>query len=251
LTILAGPKSGPYVYNAHAFERAAADYYHVRVRVKMTDGSWYNVTQLLADKDPGTVAFSQREFPNKLDRRGELWVAYDDVFVEQVHFLVPTWSPIKAFTDLKSKTIGVVGSGSMHTLQMLLDAAQIGPRVEQVDMSEGLLALSGRRMHALFYVAQAPVQPIADAKDVRLLPIEDSLREKNTELWENYSRAIITGRLYPRALPNVFELPTIGARSQVVAHRNINCHSVEFIKKVIEEHHPFDLQPQLAQVNPP
>src|SRR5215467_11997852 len=47
-------------------------------------------------------------------------------------------------------------------------------------------------------------------QDVRILPIEDSLREKNPELWENYSRAIISGRLYPRALPNVFELPTIG-----------------------------------------
>jgi len=112
----------------------------------------------------GTRLHKPRDSARHCDRKGELWVVYDDVFVEQVHFLVPTWSPIKAFTDLKSQTIGVVGSGSMHTLQMLLDAAQIGPRVEQVDMSEGLQALSGRRMHALFYVAQAPVQPIADAK---------------------------------------------------------------------------------------
>src|SRR5262249_52409050 len=114
LRIFSGPKGGG--YNRRSNDIAAAGYnkFHVPIAVIETGASKDNQARLLSSDNPGArVGMMQREL---VANDGRFQVLPVELFEERMHLAVRDVSPIRAFSDLGSKEVGVIGTGSYEAL---------------------------------------------------------------------------------------------------------------------------------------
>jgi TRAP-type uncharacterized transport system substrate-binding protein len=257
--MLSGPENGYYHQQAEKMRFKAAEWL-VSIDVENTDGSRYNQDRLLdrlifdrsghliRDKNPGTwAAFTQSDIQENYPFKDDLQVLRPHVFREQMHLLVPRESNIKAFSDLNSKNIGVVGNGTELAVRRALTSANLdGWRVVQITSDEAQLALSKRErgpfvvewwrpaLDAIFYIVHAPAALFyTPTKPIRLVPINIELFQNDRLLRRNYFHADFEYQQYP-AWMNA-NIPTIEVWTQLVARKNSACAAMTFFNKLSED----------------
>jgi TRAP-type uncharacterized transport system substrate-binding protein len=260
--MLSGPEYGYYHQQAEKMRLKAAEW-GVPLVVENTDGSVYNQDRLLdrlmfdrsgrliRDKNPGTwAAFTQSDIQKNYPFKDDLQVLRPHVFNEQMHFLVPKESNIKAFSDLNSKNIGVVGNGTELAIRRALTSARLdGWRVFLITSDEAQQALSKRErgpfvlewwrpaLDAIFYVVHAPAALFyIPTKPIRLVPINIALFQNDPRLQKDYFPADLEYHQYPAWMDA--NIPTIEVWAQLIARKNSICAAMIFFNKLSEDVRP-------------
>ncbi|AOY72781.1 hypothetical protein ARZXY2_3266 [Arthrobacter sp. ZXY-2] len=134
---------------------------------------------------------------------GTSLVALGKVYENYVHCIVRADSGIGTFADLAGKVVGVgeAGSGTSLTAPRIIASAVLEPAPQQVNLglNQGLSALRGGSIDALFWSGGVPTAAIAATASVlgvRLLDLSLHIAALRTEHGDYYDRVLIPAGTY-------------------------------------------------------
>ncbi|MHC8606581.1 TAXI family TRAP transporter solute-binding subunit [Paenarthrobacter ureafaciens] len=134
---------------------------------------------------------------------GASLVALGKVYENYVHCIVRADSGIGTFADLAGKVVGVgeAGSGTSLTAPRIIASALLEPAPQQVNLglNQGLSALRGGSIDALFWSGGVPTAAIAATASelgVRLLDLSRHIPALRTEHGDYYDRVLIPTGTY-------------------------------------------------------
>lgn len=130
-------------------------------------------------------------------------MALGKVYENYVHCIVRADSGIGTFADLAGKVVGVgeAGSGTSLTAPRIIASAVLEPAPQQVNLglNQGLSALRGGSIDALFWSGGVPTAAIAATASVlgvRLLDLSRHIPALRTEHGDYYDRVLIPAGTY-------------------------------------------------------
>ncbi|SDG74344.1 hypothetical protein SAMN05421505_107154 [Sinosporangium album] len=218
LRVATGPAGGPY---AQFGSRLATELGHggLAVRVLTTGGSVANLAMLADGRaDLGfTMADSADDAVNAAN--GPAIAAIARLYMNYLHLVVPTGSPVTTPGQLAGHTIsvGANGSGTAVTALRLLAAVGLHPpaRTLRLDLEESIEALLAGRVQAFFWsggVSTPALAAFARRVPVRLIPLGSlapALRRAHGPVYES---TLVPAGQYGSRRP----VPTVGTPSYLL-----------------------------------
>ncbi|BCT74766.1 C4-dicarboxylate ABC transporter substrate-binding protein [Sinomonas cyclohexanicum] len=228
LTVAGGEPGGFYLefatLLAQSFERHGVARHASAIE---TGGSMDNLDRIAARA--ATVGISLADAaadrsagPAPSSAAGSRLVALGRVYENYVHCLVRKDSGLAGVADLAGRAVGVgaAGAGTSLTAHRLLEAAGVTVREESLGLNQGLAALRGHSIDALFWSGGVPTAAVAaTAKDVGLSLIDLSplIGPTRARFGEYYERVLVPAGAY-EGIPSTW---TVGAANLLLCREDL------------------------------
>lgn len=175
----------------------------------VTGGSLENIRRVMSGESTFAVALADTAAgPDAYVAAppGGKLVALGKVYENYVHCLVRADSGIRSFEDLAGKAVGVgeAGSGTSLTAPRIISTAALNPPPEQLNLglNQGLAALQGGSIDALFWSGGVPTAAIATTAQglaVKLIDLSRHIKDLRAKHGDFYDRVLIPANTYGNA----------------------------------------------------
>ncbi len=237
ITIATGPKGGSYEFFAQQYREKLARS-HVKLNIRITDGTSENIRLLEDPKSGVQVAFVVGGASNSQKAPGLLSLGRVNY---QVFWLFYRGTEaLDHLTQLKGKRIGVGPEGVVTT--RVLDAAGVNSQSATLlpfTGSAAVEALLGGRLDAIF-VALAPessvIQPLVRNPNVRLMSVSEA--DALTRIFPYLVRLVLPQGVFDlehNIPPNDVDL--IGTTNAVVVREDLHPEIIDLLAKTLVEVH--------------
>jgi TRAP transporter TAXI family solute receptor len=237
LTIAAGAKTGDYYPFASAIAEVVAQHNpKIQLKVVETQGAQENIQRLKTNK--AQLALWQSDSPTVPSARA-VALLYQEVF----HLIVTEQSDIRNVSDLKGKRIALMskGSGSYNSFWFLSNHYGLKPqdfKYVVVSWSEATQAFSKDEVDAIFRilpVGSNVVSELLKNNRGRLVPIKQAAAMK-FKLPYLEASSIPEGSYKSQPTVPDTDLPTVGVRATLVAHKDVDPALIHEITSILYEH---------------
>jgi uncharacterized protein len=216
-----------------------------------TTGTMDMVRRLMqkeAQKKPAFALFASPDAPRAFKGEGEYGgkpftalraLAY--VNGSDIYFVVPANSPIKSYTDVKGKRIGVGGAGSTISNSAFFFFEQYG--IKKADFKpayynykEVVEGIQNGSLDGGFLGGSYPMPSYTELSlqhDVRIVPVDEKILQKVSSEHSYYYRTVIKAKSY-KGLEN--DTPIYGFTTAIWTHAGVSSELVYAIIKNLYEH---------------
>jgi TRAP transporter TAXI family solute receptor len=201
----------------------------------------------LVQSDTIDFAFSGKEaFKEKLTKMTAVAVLYPEL----IHIVIRGDLDIKSFSGLKGKKIGVgaPGSGTEANYRQLLDAHKMSKddvSAQYLSFAESADQFKDKRIDAFMVTGGVPTSAIMDVatqRDIKILPIEDTMISILTSKYPFLAAAVIPANSYKGVTADV---KTAAVNAVLIAHPKLSEADVYNLTKAL-----FENQAELASAHP-
>ena len=191
----------------------------------------------LVQSDTIDFAFSGKEaFKEKLTKMTAVAVLYPEL----IHIVIRGDLDIKSFSGLKGKKIGVgaPGSGTEANYRQLLDAHKMSKddvSAQYLSFAESADQFKDKRIDAFMVTGGVPTSAIMDVatqRDIRILPIDDTMLSVMTNKYPFLSAAVIPANSYKGVTSDV---KTAAVNAVLIAHPKLSEAVVYSLTKALFE----------------
>ena len=227
------------------------DHYGIQCSVESTDGSVFNVNNVLNGNLDFGIVQSDRQFQAieglaewEEDGPQERLRSVFSIHSESVTLIATEESGIKSIFDLAGKrvNIGNPGSGPRQNSIDVLNAAELdvenGIQIFEEKIDKAIEMLHNDEIDALFYTVGHPSTAISNAvqgtKKVRIIPLSFPGLEKIFETRPYYVKSVIPADIYPGIL-NTEDIETFGVKATFVTSEEMPEKIVYAITKEVFE----------------
>jgi TRAP transporter TAXI family solute receptor len=197
----------------------------------------------LVQSDTIDFAFNAKEaFKEKLTKMGVVAVLYPEL----IHIVVRGELDINSFSGLRGKKIGVgaPGSGTEANFRQLMDIHRMGKddvSTQYLSFAESADQFKDRRIDAFMVTGGVPTSAIMDVatqREIKILPIEDTMLSILTAKYPFLSSAVIPANSYKGVTKDV---KTAAVNAVLIAHPKLSTDVVYNLTKAL-----FENQAELA-----
>jgi uncharacterized protein len=197
----------------------------------------------LVQSDTIDFAFNAKEaFKEKLTNMAVVAVLYPEV----IHIVVRGELDVKSFSGLRGKKIGVgaPGSGTEANFRQLLDVYKMSKddvSTQFLSFAESADQFKDRRIDAFMVTGGVPTSAIMDVasqRDIKILPIEDTMISSITNKYPFLAAAVIPANSYKGVTADV---KTVAVNAVLIAHPKLSETVVYNMTKAL-----FENQAELA-----
>lgn len=197
----------------------------------------------LVQSDTIDFAFNAKEaFKEKLINMAVVAVLYPEV----IHIVVRGELDVKSFSGLRGKKIGVgaPGSGTEANFRQLLDVYKMSKddvSTQFLSFAESADQFKDRRIDAFMVTGGVPTSAIMDVasqRDIKILPIEDTMISSITNKYPFLAAAVIPANSYKGVTADV---KTVAVNAVLIAHPKLSETVVYNMTKAL-----FENQAELA-----
>ena len=197
----------------------------------------------LVQSDTIDFAFNGTEaFKEKLTKMAVVAVLYPEL----IHIVVRGDLDINSFSGLRGKKIGVgaPGSGTEANFRQLMDVHRMGKddvSAQYLSFAESADQFKDRRIDAFMVTGGVPTSAIMDVatqRDIKILPIEDTMLSILTAKYPFLSSAVIPANSYKGVTKDV---KTAAVNAVLIAHPKLSTDVVYNLTKAL-----FENQAELA-----
>jgi TRAP transporter TAXI family solute receptor len=197
----------------------------------------------LVQSDTIDFAFNGTEaFKEKLTKMGVVAVLYPEL----IHIVVRGELDINSFSGLRGKKIGVgaPGSGTEANFRQLMDVHRMGKddvNTQYLSFAESADQFKDRRIDAFMVTGGVPTSAIMDVatqREIKILPIEDTMLSILTGKYPFLSSAVIPANSYKGVTKDV---KTAAVNAVLIAHPKLSTDVVYNLTKAL-----FENQAELA-----
>lgn len=197
----------------------------------------------LVQSDTIDFAFNAKEaFKEKLTKMAVVAVLYPEL----IHIVVRGELDVKSFSGLRGKKIGVgaPGSGTEANFRQLLDVHKMTKddvSTQFLSFAESADQFKDRRIDAFMVTGGVPTSAIMDVatqRDIKILPIEDTMISIMTNKYPFLAAAVIPANSYKGVTADV---KTVAVNAVLIAHPKLSETVVYNMTKAL-----FENQAELA-----
>jgi TRAP transporter TAXI family solute receptor len=197
----------------------------------------------LVQSDTIDFAYSAKEtFKEKLTKMSVVAVLYPEL----IHIVVRGDLDIKSFSGLRGKKIGVgaPGSGTEANYRQLLDVFKVSKddvSAQYLSFAESADQFKDKRIDAFMVTGGVPTSAIMDVasqRDIKILPIEDTMLSVMTNKYPFLAAAVIPANSYKGVTTDV---KTVAVNAVLIAHPKLSEAVVYSLTKAL-----FENQTELA-----
>jgi len=197
----------------------------------------------LVQSDTIDFAFNAKEtFKEKLTKMAVVAVLYPEL----IHIVVRGELDINSFSGLRGKKVGVgaPGSGTEANFRQLMDAHRMGKddvSTQYLSFAESADQFKDRRIDAFMVTGGVPTSAIMDVatqREIKILPIEDTMLSILTAKYPFLSSAVIPANSYKGVTKDV---KTAAVNAVLIAHPKLSTDVVYSLTKAL-----FENQAELA-----
>ena len=197
----------------------------------------------LVQSDTIDFAFNAKEaFKEKLTKMAVVAVLYPEL----IHIVVRGELDINSFSGLRGKKIGVgaPGSGTEANFRQLMDIHRMGKddvSTQYLSFAESADQFKDRRIDAFMVTGGVPTSAIMDVatqREIKILPIEDTMLSILTAKYPFLSSAVIPANSYKGVTKDV---KTAAVNAVLIAHPKLSTDVVYSLTKAL-----FENQAELA-----
>lgn len=197
----------------------------------------------LVQSDTIDFAFNAKEaFKEKLTKMAAVAVLYPEL----IHIVIRGDLDIKSFSGLRGKKIGVgaPGSGTEANFRQLMDVHRMGKddvNTQYLSFAESADQFKDRRIDAFMVTGGVPTSAIMDVatqRDIKILPIEDTMLSILANKYPFLSAAVIPANSYKGVTADV---KTAAVNAVLIVHPKLSTDVVYNMTKAL-----FENQAELA-----
>jgi len=197
----------------------------------------------LVQSDTIDFAFNAKEtFKEKLTKMAVVAVLYPEL----IHIVVRGELDINSFSGLRGKKVGVgaPGSGTEANFRQLMDVHRMGKddvSTQYLSFAESADQFKDRRIDAFMVTGGVPTSAIMDVatqREIKILPIEDTMLSILTAKYPFLSSAVIPANSYKGVTKDV---KTAAVNAVLIAHPKLSTDVVYSLTKAL-----FENQAELA-----
>ena len=197
----------------------------------------------LVQSDTIDFAFNAKEtFKEKLTKMAVVAVLYPEL----IHIVVRGELDINSFSGLRGKKVGVgaPGSGTEANFRQLMDVHRMGKddvSTQYLSFAESADQFKDRRIDAFMVTGGVPTSAIMDVatqREIKILPIEDTMLSILTAKYPFLSSAVIPANAYKGVTKDV---KTAAVNAVLIAHPKLSTDVVYSLTKAL-----FENQAELA-----
>ncbi|HSB67994.1 MAG TPA: TAXI family TRAP transporter solute-binding subunit [Candidatus Methylomirabilis sp.] len=197
----------------------------------------------LVQSDTIDFAYNAKEaFKEKLTKMSVVAVLYPEL----IHIVVRGDLDIKSFSGLRGKKIGVgaPGSGTEANYRQLLDVFKVSKddvSAQYLSFAESADQFKDKRIDAFMVTGGVPTSAIMDVasqRDIKILPIEDTMLSVMTNKYPFLAAAVIPANSYKGVTTDV---KTVAVNAVLIAHPKLSEAVVYSLTKAL-----FENQTELA-----
>jgi len=192
----------------------------------------------LVQSDTIDFAFHAKEaFKEKLTKMAVVAVLYPEL----IHIVVRGDLDVKSFSGLRGKRIGVgaPGSGTEANFRQLLDAHRMTKEdvsAQYLSFAESADQFKDKRIDAFMVTGGVPTSAIMDVaaqREIKILPIEDTMISILTAKYPFLSAAVIPANSYKGVTTDV---KTVAVNAVLIAHPKLSESVVYDLTRALFEH---------------
>jgi len=191
----------------------------------------------LVQSDTIDFAFNAKEtFKEKLTKMAVVAVLYPEL----IHIVVRGELDINSFSGLRGKKVGVgaPGSGTEANFRQLMDVHRMGKddvSTQYLSFAESADQFKDRRIDAFMVTGGVPTSAIMDVatqREIKILPIEDTMLSILTAKYPFLSSAVIPANSYKGVTKDV---KTAAVNAVLIAHPKLSTDVVYNLTKTLFE----------------
>ena len=191
----------------------------------------------LVQSDTIDFAFNAKEtFKEKLTKMAVVAVLYPEL----IHIVVRGELDINSFSGLRGKKVGVgaPGSGTEANFRQLMDVHRMGKddvSTQYLSFAESADQFKDRRIDAFMVTGGVPTSAIMDVatqREIKILPIEDTMLSILTAKYPFLSSAVIPANAYKGVTKDV---KTAAVNAVLIAHPKLSTDVVYNLTKTLFE----------------